>query len=74
MNLRDLMRGDRALDCDPCCIAHMLASGIPSNGMFLDVLSAPTLLGDFLQRAPTQFFWLFSRTIGVVMAGAASWS
>ncbi|MFY9459502.1 multidrug effflux MFS transporter [uncultured Aquabacterium sp.] len=47
-----------------------LASGVPFNGMFLYVLSAPTFLGEHLHLAPTQFFWFFVCTIGGIMAGA----
>jgi len=45
-----------------------LASGIPFNGMFLYVLSAPVFLGDHLHLAPGQFFWFFLITI------AGSWA
>jgi DHA1 family bicyclomycin/chloramphenicol resistance-like MFS transporter len=47
-----------------------LASGIPFNGMFLYVLSAPVFLGDILGLAPQQFFWFFLLNIGGIMAGA----
>jgi DHA1 family bicyclomycin/chloramphenicol resistance-like MFS transporter len=47
-----------------------LASGVPFNGMFLYVLSAPAFLGDLLRLAPTQFFWFFSLTISGIMGGA----
>ena len=47
-----------------------LASGVPFNGMFLYVLSAPTFLGEHLQLAPTQFFWFFVCTISGIMGGA----
>ena len=47
-----------------------LASGMPFNGMFLYVLSAPEFLGEHLQLAPTQFFWFFMLTIGGIMGGA----
>lgn len=46
------------------------ASGIPFNGMFVYVLSAPTFLGVHLKLAPTQFFWLFLSVITGIMAGA----
>jgi DHA1 family bicyclomycin/chloramphenicol resistance-like MFS transporter len=70
-NLRHLMRGYWDLGRDPRFLALALASGIPFNGMFLYVLSAPTFLGELLQLAPTQFFWFFCLTIGGIMAGAA---
>ena len=47
-----------------------LASGIPFNGMFLYVLSAPVFLGEILRLAPAQFFWFFVLTIAGIMAGA----
>jgi MFS transporter, DHA1 family, multidrug resistance protein len=47
-----------------------LASGVPFNGMFLYVLSAPAFLGDVLKLAPTQFFWFFILTISGIMSGA----
>ncbi|MCV5738682.1 hypothetical protein OFN56_42945, partial [Escherichia coli] len=46
------------------------ASGVPFNGMFLYVLSAPAFLGEHLQLRPTQFFWFFVLTIGGIMGGA----
>jgi DHA1 family bicyclomycin/chloramphenicol resistance-like MFS transporter len=70
-NLRHLMRGYWDLGRDPRFLALALASGIPFNGMFLYVLSAPTFLGELLQLQPTQFFWFFCLTIGGIMAGAA---
>jgi len=48
----------------------VLASGVPFNGMFLYVLSAPVFLGEHLQLAPTQFFWFFVMTISGIMGGA----
>jgi DHA1 family bicyclomycin/chloramphenicol resistance-like MFS transporter len=47
-----------------------LASGVPFNGMFLYVLSAPAWLGGHLRLAPTEFFWFFCLSIGGIMAGA----
>lgn len=47
-----------------------LASGVPFNGMFVYVLSAPAYLGEVLQVPPTQFFWLFIGVIGGIMSGA----
>lgn len=47
-----------------------LASGIPFNGMFLYVLSAPAFLGELLHLAPTEFFWFFCISIGGIMGGA----
>ena len=49
----------------------VLASGVPFNGMFLYVLSAPEWLGTHLGLAPTQFYWFFLSSIAGIMAGAA---
>jgi len=51
-------------------VALVFASGVPFNGMFLYVLSAPVWLGELLQLAPTQFFWFFVLSIGGMMGGA----
>jgi DHA1 family bicyclomycin/chloramphenicol resistance-like MFS transporter len=69
-NARHLMRGYWDLCSDPRFLLLALASGVPFNGMFLYVLSAPAFLGDHLGLAPTQFFWFFLMTIGGIMAGA----
>jgi DHA1 family bicyclomycin/chloramphenicol resistance-like MFS transporter len=68
--VRDLLRGYGQLLSDPRFLLLALASGIPFNGMFLYVLSAPAFLGDVLQLRPTQFFWLFVLTIAGIMAGS----
>ncbi|MBX3588274.1 MAG: multidrug effflux MFS transporter [Ramlibacter sp.] len=68
--VRNLMQGYWQLGLDPRFLLLALASGVPFNGMFLYVLSAPAFLGDHLQLAPTQFFWFFVLTIGGIMAGS----
>jgi len=67
---RHLLRGYWQLGSNPRFLMLALASGIPFNGMFLYVLSAPTFLGEHLQLAPTQFFWFFVCTISGIMGGA----
>lgn len=69
-NTRNLLRGYWQLGSDPRFLLLALASGIPFNGSFLYVLSAPAFLGEHLQLAPTQFFWFFMLTIGGIMGGA----
>lgn len=69
-NVSHLMRGYWQLCSDPRFLLLALASGIPFNGMFLYVLSAPAFLGELLNLEPTQFFWLFLITIAGVMGGA----
>ncbi|SHN24203.1 multidrug effflux MFS transporter [Rhizobacter sp. OV335] len=69
-NVRHLMRGYRQLGSNPRFLMLALASGIPFNGMFLYVLSAPVFLGDHLHLQPGQFFWFFLITIGGIMGGA----
>ncbi len=66
-----LMRAYSGLVRNPRFMLLVLASGVPFNGMFLYVLSAPEWLGTHLQLAPTHFFWFFLLTIGGVMSGAA---
>ncbi|TFZ04317.1 multidrug effflux MFS transporter [Ramlibacter rhizophilus] len=68
--LASLMQGYRTLVADPRFVLLALASGIPFNGMFLYVLSAPEFLGTHLQLAPTQFFWFFVLSIAGIMGGA----
>ena len=67
---RNLMAGYWQLGSDPRFFLLSLASGIPFNGMFLYILSAPVFLGEHLQLAPQQFFWCFLITIGGIMGGA----
>lgn len=69
-NARNLLRGYWQLCSNPRFLPLALASGIPFNGMFLYVLSAPEFLGTHLGLAPTQFFWFFVLTIGGIMGGA----
>ncbi len=70
LSVRHLMQGYWQLGSNPRFLLLALASGIPFNGMFLYVLSAPTFLGEHLQLAPTQFFWFFVCTISGIMGGA----
>ena len=69
-NVRNLMQGYWQLGSSPRFLLLALASGVPFNGMFLYVLSAPAFLGEHLALAPTQFFWFFVLTIGGIMGGA----
>ena len=69
-NTRNLLRGYWQLGADPRFLLLALASGIPFNGSFLYVLSAPAFLGESLALAPTQFFWFFVLTIAGIMGGA----
>ena len=68
--MRHLMRGYGQLGSNPRFLLLALASGVPFNGMFLYVLSAPAFLGDHLALQPTQFFWFFMLTISGIMSGA----
>jgi DHA1 family bicyclomycin/chloramphenicol resistance-like MFS transporter len=65
-----LLRAYWSLASNPRFIALSFASGVPFNGMFLYVLSAPVFLGQSLGLAPQQFFWLFLLTISGIMGGA----
>ena len=69
-NVPNLMRGYWQLGSSPKFLMLALASGVPFNGMFLYVLSAPTFLGQHLKLGPTEFFWFFLLTISGIMGGA----
>ena len=66
----NLLSGYWQLASSPRFLLLSLASGIPFNGMFLYVLSAPAFLGELLALAPTEFFWLFMLNILGIMLGA----
>lgn len=65
-----LLRGYWSLCSDPRFLLLALASGVPFNGMFLYVLSAPVFLGEHLHLSPTHFFVFFVLTISGIMLGA----
>jgi DHA1 family bicyclomycin/chloramphenicol resistance-like MFS transporter len=65
-----LLKGYWEMFTSPRFLALALASGVPFNGMFLYILSAPVFLGDLLHLDPTHFFFLFLFTIGGIMCGA----
>lgn len=69
-NARNLLKGYRQMGSSARFMTLVLASGIPFNGMFLYVLSAPVFAGEHLGLAPQQFFWLFLCTIAGIMGGA----
>lgn len=66
----NLLRGYGQLLSDPRFMLLALASGVPFNGLFLYVLSAPAFLGDILALRPTQFFWFFVLSISGIMTGS----
>ena len=66
----NLMRGYAGLLKSPVFVALVFASGVPFNGMFLYVLSAPVWLGDILHLGPSQFFWFFILSVSGIMGGA----
>jgi MFS transporter, DHA1 family, multidrug resistance protein len=68
--VRHLMRGYWQLGSSPRFLLLALASGVPFNGMFLYILSAPAFLGERLALQPTEFFWFFALTISGIMSGA----
>ena len=69
---KPLMQGYASLLSDPRFLLLAFASGVPFNGMFLYVLSAPAFLGDVLKLEPSQFFWFFIINISGIMLG--SWT
>ena len=70
LDVRHLLAGYWELGSNPRFVLLALASGIPFNGMFLYVLSAPVFVGEHLGLAPTEYFWFFLSTIGGIMGGA----
>jgi len=70
LKVSNLMQGYWTLGRDPRFFLLALASGIPFNGMFLYVLSAPVFLGEHMALLPTQFFWFFVLVISGIMGGA----
>jgi DHA1 family bicyclomycin/chloramphenicol resistance-like MFS transporter len=70
LKVSNLLQGYWQLGLDPRFLLLALASGVPFNGMFLYVLSAPVFLGQHLGLEPTQFFWFFVLTISGIMGGA----
>jgi len=70
LKVSNLLQGYWQLGRDPRFLLLALASGVPFNGMFLYVLSAPAFLDGILGLAPTQFFWFFVLNISGIMAGA----
>jgi DHA1 family bicyclomycin/chloramphenicol resistance-like MFS transporter len=69
-NVRHLMDGYLEFGRNDRFWLLALASGVPFNGMFLYVLSAPAFLGEHLHLAPTEYFWFFLVNIAGIMAGA----
>jgi DHA1 family bicyclomycin/chloramphenicol resistance-like MFS transporter len=69
-SFKNLMRGYWQLGSSPRFVLLAFASGVPFNGMFLYVLSAPAFLGEHLQLRPTEFFGFFMLTIAGIMSGA----
>ncbi|TRZ68353.1 MAG: Bcr/CflA family efflux MFS transporter [Comamonadaceae bacterium] len=69
-HIKNLLAGYWQLGADPRFLLLALASGVPFNGMFLYILSAPVFLGEHLHLLPQQFFWCFLVTIGGIMSGA----
>ena len=65
-----LLRGYAHMGRSARFMALVLASGVPFNGMFLYVLSAPVFLGEHLRLGPTQFFWFFVLTVAGIVGGA----
>ncbi|MDD3937271.1 multidrug effflux MFS transporter [Rhodoferax sp.] len=70
LKISNLLQGYWQLGLDPRFVLLAFASGVPFNGMFLYVLSAPVFLGEHLALPPTQFFWFFVLTISGIMGGA----
>ena len=64
------MRGYWQLGSNPRFLLLALASGVPFNGMFLYVLSAPAFLGEHLGLGAGAVLLVLLLTITGIMAGA----
>jgi DHA1 family bicyclomycin/chloramphenicol resistance-like MFS transporter len=71
LQFKALFQGYREVVGDRRFLLLAIASGVPFNGMFLYVLSAPVFLGEHLHLGPTEYFWFFMCSIGGIMGGAA---
>ena len=69
-DVANLLRGYWGMARSPRFMVLVMASGVPFNGMFLYVLSAPVFVGEHLGLPPDEFFWFFLLTIGGIMGGA----
>ena len=69
-NVANLLRGYWELGASARFFALALASGVPFNGMFLYVLSAPVFLGEHLGLGPTEFWAFFVLNIAGIMGGS----
>jgi MFS transporter, DHA1 family, multidrug resistance protein len=67
----NLAQGYRAVGLNGRFVLLALASGVPFNGFFIYVLSAPSFLGELLAFAPQQFWLFFVVAISGIMLGAA---
>jgi DHA1 family bicyclomycin/chloramphenicol resistance-like MFS transporter len=71
LHLRGLLQSYWELGTSPRFLLLSLASGVPFNGMFLYVLSAPAFLGDTCSLGPTAVLLaVFLATISGIMGGA----
>ena len=70
LNLRHLFRGYAELGSSPHFLLLAVAAGVPFNGMFLYVVSAPAFLGQHLGLPPQHYFVFFLMIIAGIMAGA----
>jgi DHA1 family bicyclomycin/chloramphenicol resistance-like MFS transporter len=65
-----LLREYARLSTNRNFLALAITAGIPFNGVFIYILSAPVFLGEHLGLAPTQFFWCFCCVVSGIMGGA----
>ncbi|HEY1090254.1 MAG TPA: multidrug effflux MFS transporter [Burkholderiaceae bacterium] len=71
LHVGELLRNYWRLSTNRRFLLLAFASGVPFNGLFLYVLSAPAFLGGELHLEPPQFFWFFCFSIAGIMTGAA---
>lgn len=72
LRLKPLVQAYMELGLSARFLLLAVSSALPFNGMFVYILASPEFLGEHLQLAPTQFFWMFLCTIGGIMVGATA--
>jgi MFS transporter, DHA1 family, multidrug resistance protein len=70
-SVTNLASGYREVGLNGRFLLLAIASGIPFNGFFVYVLSAPSFLGDLLRLKPEHFWWFFIFAIIGIMGGSA---
>lgn len=71
LSVSSLLAGYRQVGTDARFLLLAVASGVPFNGFFIYVLSAPSFLGELWGLSPQRFWWFFAAAIAGIMLGSA---